>query len=50
MVFRAPPAFANYVEASKANEDLIKRIGEKMYNRAVMLYQRPHRAHRRIVV
>jgi hypothetical protein len=27
VVFRAPPAFADYVESSKANEDLIKRIG-----------------------
>jgi hypothetical protein len=27
VVFRAPPAFADYVDESKANEDLIKRIG-----------------------
>jgi len=26
VVFRAPPAFGDYVEARKANEDLIKRI------------------------
>jgi len=26
VVFRAPPAFADYVDESKANEDLIKRI------------------------
>ena len=26
VVFRAPPAFAEYVDESKANEDLIKRI------------------------
>ena len=26
VVFRAPPAFAEFVDESKANEDLIKRI------------------------
>jgi len=35
VVFRAPPAFAEYVEESKANEDLIKRIvaveGDKVF-------------------
>jgi len=25
-IYRAPPAFAEYVDESKANEDLIKRI------------------------
>jgi len=35
VVFRAPPAFAEYVDESKANEDLIKRIvaieGDKVF-------------------